>query len=337
MCNYAGGMLRCPANLWSVSNDIAVSYYWSSYSRRFLLYHSPLQLLPISRSLNFKLADGGDPAAQNELGVRYRLGKGVDKDPAKAISWYLMAARQGYAKAYFNLGAAYYNGDGVSADDQNYCAWFIFSADAGDERGKEAFARTTEELSVARLRHCEVIAATAYLTGDLIKQDYAKALEWYSKAADAGDGMAAEKLAYIYDRGLGVPVDKLQSLKWLQRAADLNYAPAVYELGMTYEAGSPVSADLVKARKLYEQAATLAYLPAFSAAGKMYAEGRGVQQNPEKALAYYLVAANYGVADAKPKVEDLSSKLSAKQVAAAKQDAAKLVASTRSQVFLVKR
>jgi hypothetical protein len=277
-----------------------------------------------------KLADGGDPAAQNELGVRYRLGRGVDKDPAKAISWYLKAARQGYGTAYFNLGAAYYNGDGVSADDQNYCAWFIFSADAGDERGKEAFARTREELSVARLHHCEVIAATAYLTGDLIKQDYAKALEWYSKAADAGDGMAAEKLAYMYDRGLGVAVDKLQSLKWLQRAADLNYAPAVYELGMIYEAGSPVSAS-----KLYEKAATLAYLPAFSAAGKMYAEGRGVQQDPEKALAYYMVAANSGVAEAKPKVAELSSKLSPKQQEAAKQDAAKLVLSTRS--LLVKR
>ena len=284
-----------------------------------------------------KLADFGDPAAQNELGIRYRLGDDVEKDPATAVSWFLKAAKQGYAKAYFNLGAAYYNGDGVSVNDQNYCAWFIFSADAGDERGKEALARTIQELSAARLGRCESIAATAYLTGDLIKQDYGKALEWYSKAANSGDGMAAEKLAYMYDRGLGAPVDKLQSLKWLQRAADLNYAPAIYELGVVYEGDHGISIDLVKARKLYEQAAALAYLPAFAAAGKMYADGRGVKQDREKALAYYMVAAGNGVADAKTEVEQLSSQLSPKQVAAAKQDAARLVASTRSPVLLVKR
>ena len=284
-----------------------------------------------------KLADSGDPAAQNELGVRYRLGKGVDKDPAKAIPWYLKAARQGYAKAYFNLGAAYYNGDGVSMNEQNYCAWFIFSADAGDERGKEALARTTHELSTSRFNHCEVIAATAYLTGDLIKQDYARAVEWYSKAANSGDGAAAEKLAYMYDRGLGVPVDKLQSLKWLQRAAELNYAPAAYELGLAYESNNGISTDLVKAKKLYEQAASLAYVPAFAALGSMYADGRGVKQDREKALAYYMVAANNGGADAKAKMDQLSSQLSPKQLAAAKQDAAKLAAGTRSPVLLVKR
>ena len=283
-----------------------------------------------------KLADSGDPAAQNELGVRYRTGKGVDKDPAAAISWYLKAARQGYAKAYFNLGAAYYNGDGVSVDDQNYCAWFIFSADAGDERGKEALARTTQELSAARFRRCEVIAATAYLTGDLIKQDYGKAVEWYSKAAELGDGAAAEKLAYMYDRGLGVSVDKAQSLKWLQRAANLLYAPAAYELGLAYESNNGVSVDLAKAKKLYEEAAALAFVPAFAALGSMYADGRGVKQDREKALAYYMAAANSGLAESKAKMEQLSAQLSPKQVTAAKQDAVKLVGGTRSPVLLVK-
>ena len=296
---------------------------------------TPVSKLPIAELQ--KQAESGDPSAQNELGVRYRMGKDVDKDPAKAIAWYLKAARQGYARAYFNLGAAYYNGDGVSVDDQNYCAWFIFSADAGDERGKEALARTSQELSANRLGRCEVIAATAYLTGDLITQNYGKAVEWYSKAANSGDGAAAEKLAYMYDRGLGVSVDKVQSLKWLQRAADLNYAPAAYELGLAYESNNGISMDLPRAKKLYEQAAALAYVPAFVALGSMYAEGRGVKQDREKALAYYMVAANNGVADGKAKMEQLSAQLSPKQVAAAKQDAAKLAAGTRSPVLLVKR
>ncbi len=285
-----------------------------------------------------KLAESGDPAAQNELGIRYRVGTtDVDKDPAKAIPWFLKAAKQGYAKAYFNLGAAYYNGDGVPANDQNYCAWFIFSADAGDKRGIEAVARTRQELPPAQMNRCEVLVATAYLTGGIVRQDYGRAVNWYMTAATAGDGAACAKLGYLYDRGIGVSADKAESLKWLQRAADLNDPPSLYQLGMAYDTGNGVPGDFVKARKLYEQASYLGIAQAFAALGAIYAEGRGAKPDQQKALAYYLVAANNNVIGAQKKVDGLSTKLTAKQVAAAKQDAAKLRSFTRGPVILVRR
>ncbi len=284
-----------------------------------------------------KLADSGDPAAQNEMGVRYRLGSDVEKDPAKAVPWFLKAAKQGYAKAYFNLGAAYYNGNGVPVNTQNSCAYFIFSADAGDQRGTDALTRTRGEMPATEMNRCEVMAATAYLTGDLIRQDYGRAMKWYLSAANAGDGFAAEKVAYLYDRGIGAVSDKQASLQWLQRAADLNFAPALYELGMAYESGSNVSIDVVKARKLYEQAAMLGFPPAFEAIGRMYSEGHGVKQDRQKALAYFIVAMNNGVQEAKPKADEISSQLSPKQVKAAQQDAVKLVSSTKGPVLLLRR
>jgi len=285
-----------------------------------------------------KLADSGDPAAQNELGIRYRVGTDVDKDPAKAVPWFLKAAKQGYAKAYFNLGAAYYNGDGVPVNDQNYCAWFIFAADAGDERGVEAVARTRQELTPARMNRCEVLVATAYLSGEIIRQDYGKAVKWYVTAAGTGDGSACLKLSELYGRGIAVPVDKAESQKWLQHAADLNYPPALYELGKAYENGSGgFPSDFYKAKKLYEQASYAGITQAFAALGAIYAEGRGGPPNPQKALAYYLVAANNGVAEAQKKVEEISAKLTAKQIAAAKQDSAKLVGSAKGPVMLVRR
>ncbi len=284
-----------------------------------------------------KLADSGDPAAQNELGVRYRIGADVEKDPAKAVTWYLKAARQGYAKAYFNLGAAYYNGDGVPVNIDDSCAYFIFSSDAGDQRGMEALARTRSETSVRELNKCEVLAATAYLTGDLIKQDYGKAMKWYSAAADAGDGAACEKIAYMYDRGIGVPVNQQASLRWLQRASDLNYAPAIYELGLAYENGKGGTADFTRAKDYYEKAAALAFAPAFTALGNMYAVGRGVSLDREKALAYYLVAANSGDAVAKQKSDELAAGLTAKQVASAKDKARKLALQTKSSLALIHR
>jgi len=62
-------------------------------------------------------ADSGDPDAENDLGVRYRMGEGVEKDKEEAVRWYRKAAKHGSAAAMFNLGAAYYNGDGVGVDD----------------------------------------------------------------------------------------------------------------------------------------------------------------------------------------------------------------------------
>jgi uncharacterized protein len=296
---------------------------------------SPVSRLAIAQLQ--KLADAGDPAAQNELGVRFRLGTDVEKDPAKAVPWFLKAARQGYAKAYFNLGAAYYNGDGVPVDTQNSCAWFIFSADAGERRAEEALVRTKEELPTADMNRCEVLAATVYLTGDLIKQDTGKAMQWYVKAANAGDGAACEKIAYLYDRGIGVTENKQESFNWLQRSADLNYAPGIYELGMAYEAGKVVAPDLVKARKLYEQASLLAFPQAFTALGGMYAEGRGAKLDRQKALAYYIVAINYGDAAAKPHADELTAQLTTKQVAAARQDALKIAMSSKRPLLLVRK
>src|SRR5690242_16641150 len=62
----------------------------------------PVAKLPIAQLQT--LAQSGHAAAQNELGIRYRLGDDVDKDPAQAVRWFFKAAKQGYAKAYFNLG-----------------------------------------------------------------------------------------------------------------------------------------------------------------------------------------------------------------------------------------
>jgi hypothetical protein len=44
-------------------------------------------------------AEQGDTNAQNSLGMCFKNGEGVAKDPAKAAEWLLMAAEQGNAKA----------------------------------------------------------------------------------------------------------------------------------------------------------------------------------------------------------------------------------------------
>jgi len=284
-----------------------------------------------------RLAENGDPAAQNELGVRYRLGNDVEKSPTKAVQWYLKAARQGYSRAYFNLGTAYYNGDGVNVNDSESCVWFTLAADAGDEHGQEALARTRQGFTAPQVADCEVSAATAYLSGNLIKQDYGRALHWYQEAADAKNGLACERLAYMYQRGLGVPPDPQESLKWLKRSADLRYVPAIYELGYMYDKGMGVPRDIVKAKKMYELAAAGGQVEALLALGDMYEQGRGFKQDRQEALAYYFVAAQFGNPDGRALADKLSAQLTPKQVAAAKDASKRIALLSKPPLALVKK
>ena len=49
--------------------------------------------------------------------------------------------------------------------------------------------------------------AQRYYDGDGVEQDYAKAFELYSEAAEQGDAAAEFSVAYMYDFGEGVELD----------------------------------------------------------------------------------------------------------------------------------
>jgi TPR repeat protein len=60
-----------------------------------------------------QLAEGGYPAAQNDLGWMYQNGRGVPQNDRKAIKWYRKAAEGGYSAAQDNLDWMYQNGRDV--------------------------------------------------------------------------------------------------------------------------------------------------------------------------------------------------------------------------------
>jgi TPR repeat protein len=67
------------------------------------------QAFPVCR----KAAEQGYAKAQNNLGLMYYSGQGVQQDYAEAIKWYRKAIEQGYADAQYILGVMYANGEGV--------------------------------------------------------------------------------------------------------------------------------------------------------------------------------------------------------------------------------
>jgi hypothetical protein len=78
-----------------------------------------------------KAAEQGYAQAQNNLGVLYATGEGVERDPKQAVYWYQKAAEQGYAPAQFNLGVMYYKGNGVAFDVNRAVYWHQKAAEQG--------------------------------------------------------------------------------------------------------------------------------------------------------------------------------------------------------------
>ena len=79
------------------------------------------------------LADGGDAAAQVQLGFMYAEGLGVAQDYLEAVRWTRLAVEQGNPRAQNNLGASYAFGFGVPQDDAEAVRCYRLSAEQRQE------------------------------------------------------------------------------------------------------------------------------------------------------------------------------------------------------------
>jgi uncharacterized protein len=132
-------------------------------------------------------AKGGEPKAQNELGVMYYTGEAVsttdtgevlDNDPELAAGWFFRSAEQGYADAQFNLGLMYANGEGVEVDTLKAVELFKQAAEQGNVDAQNNLA-------------------AMYYTGEGIDRDVEKAIAWFEKAAEQGNVEAQANLDAI--------------------------------------------------------------------------------------------------------------------------------------------
>lgn len=149
--------------------------------------------------LILEAANMGNADAQNHLGVDYRLGEGVPKDPQQGIAWYRKAVAQNHPKAQTNLGLVYKNGVDIPKD-LNEAFRLIFLA------AEQGFAKAQTNMGIF------------YEEGEAVEQDYAMAAMWYQKAADQGFAPAQHSLGCLYSQGLGVPLDFVKA-KYLWESA----------------------------------------------------------------------------------------------------------------------
>jgi localization factor PodJL len=134
------------------------------------------------------------------------------------------------------------------------------------------------------------------------------------RAANQGLAMAQYRLAKIYERGEGVPVDLAQARQWTERAAAAGNRKAMHDLGVFFARGEGAPFDEQAAFRWFRQAADLGVADSQFNLGVLYQQGRGVAANPTEALFWFLVAARNGDGDARARSAHVESQLSAEQL-----------------------
>jgi TPR repeat protein/sugar lactone lactonase YvrE len=218
----------------------------------------------------------------------------------KAAEILAQSANQGYGLAQYALGRAYQNGEGVEQSSDTAIDWY---SKAGSQGVYEA------QLDLGQI----------YLQRNT-PADYAKAIEWFSMAADQGDAYAMvmsnallgqtdpngagkeinaearEKLdlgAAYYD-GSGGDQDFAAAAELFYESALLGNTTAQWMLGVMSLNGEGMRRDFAQSLDWFTIAADLKNPDAQFYLGRMYERGYGTPGNTPLAYSWYLRAAEQG-------------------------------------------
>ncbi len=182
-------------------------------------------------------------------------------------------------------------GDGQNGLDQSSAtnAW------AGIKPDQEA-----QLLALADLGDTRSMLGLAYmrLNPNEGRFDPVAAVDFLTRAADAGSPEAQFELAKLYERGTGVEQDDKKALELYRAAADQNFADAINDLGfLHYQGGLGLPADPGKALKYFERAADLRHPQAQFNFAALIDDGLIASKGPDDAAKYLYEALRSGSQD----------------------------------------
>lgn len=223
-----------------------------------------------------QLATQNQLPALVELGRAFALGRGAERDDARAARAFRLAAEQGDAQARYELG-------------------ILTEEGRGGERDVELAGQLFRQAAQQGLAEAQLRLATQYQRGRGVAQDYREAMVWLTRAAAQGNAAALAALGQAHEDGLGTEQDYARAAELYRQAAELGHAEAHWHLGALFEHGRGVARDLERAARLYQQAAGHRIAPAQNALGAMHRDGRGVPRNEAEAVRLFREAAGLGL------------------------------------------
>ncbi|WP_416899049.1 MAG: tetratricopeptide repeat protein [Minwuia sp.] len=157
-------------------------------------------------------AEKGYPDAQFLLGRAFWEGKGVERDPVRAVQLFESASSRGHVEAAMLAHAAYRDGTGVPRDPARAMAFLKVAADGGEADAAYQVAQ-------------------AYHNGAGLRQDPKEAARYYEMAAEHGIIPAVVYVAEAYETGNGVELDPVWALRWHERAANFGIVDSQVKFG----------------------------------------------------------------------------------------------------------
>ncbi|XP_043813553.1 ERAD-associated E3 ubiquitin-protein ligase component HRD3A isoform X2 [Manihot esculenta] len=177
-------------------------------------------------------AQKGNAGAMYKLGLFYYFGlRGMRRDHAEALSWFLKAVKKGEPRSMELLGEIYARGAGV---ERNYTKALELLTLASEQQLYSAYN------SMGYL----------YVKGYGVEKNCTK--EYFQKAADNEEAGGHYSLGVMYLRGIGVKRNVKLACKYFIAAANAGQTKAFYQLAKMFHMGVGLKKDLVMATALYK-------------------------------------------------------------------------------------
>ena len=246
----------------------------------------------------FEIAEKDDCEIKCNLGIMYRMGKGVKRDFQKALYWFTKASEEGYEKAKYQIGHMYEYGEGVK---QNYLKALDYYIEVGKPISKNTIDKYKE---IAENGDSELQYKLGYMyeNGIGVPKNSKSAFYWYENAANNGIRDANNKLAWFYYCGKSVTKNIDKAIDLLSEHAEIGDASTQCLLANIYEFDE---CDYENALKWYEKASAKGDCHATHNLALLYFEGEGTEKNPEKAFELLKKASERGNEDSLEVLENL--------------------------------
>lgn len=144
------------------------------------------------------------------MGLLYYDKRNPRSDLGKAINYFKLSAKYGYAQAQYSLAVCYYNGIYVKQDLQKATDLYFKAAIQGYAPAQNDYAICTDTM------------------------DNKARFEWFEKSANQDYAPAQFHLAYCYSNNVYVSRDFDKYFYWLKKSADQDYNIAKCALAVAY-------------------------------------------------------------------------------------------------------
>lgn len=233
----------------------------------------------------YEQANAGDASAQNELGMHFMRGDGVERNDTMACRFFARAARQKYPKAIVNLAYCVRHGYGVTKDSIQARDLYINAMG----QGGDTIVNVLDEASRNDLFLTKTLAY-AYQNGKGVKRNLGAAKVYLKRAVDLGDTESLYPYAEICMRTR----DNVSAQKAYRQAYETGNNMAGYWYGRYLLNGEGGETDPVKGYALVREHAINGLPGAMEIVGMCLIQGNGTDKNIEKGLEWLEKAAVKG-------------------------------------------